>query len=107
MYIRLKSGEPFAFAGLWENWNTPDGSQVLSCAIITTAPNALMEPIHNRMPVILPAAVYDRWLDPGEVNPAQLQGLLQPYPPEAMTAYPVSTLVNRPENDVAACIQPA
>jgi putative SOS response-associated peptidase YedK len=107
MYIRLKSGEPFAFAGLWESWNSPDGSQVLSCAIITTTPNALMEPIHNRMPVILPAAAYERWLEPGESNPAQLQALIQPYPAEDMLAYPVSTLVNRPENDVAACIQPA
>lgn len=107
MYIRLKSGEPFAFAGLWESWNSPDGSNVLSCTIITTAPNALMEPIHNRMPVILPSSAYAQWLDPGEQNPADLQSLIQPYPAEAMTAYPVSTLVNRPENDVAACIQPA
>jgi putative SOS response-associated peptidase YedK len=107
MYIKLKSGEPFAFAGLWENWNSPDGSNILSCTIITTSPNALMEPIHNRMPVILPREVYNRWLEPGEVNPAQLQELIQPYPAEAMTAYAVSTLVNRPENDLAACIQPA
>ena len=66
-----------------------------------------MEPIHNRMPVILAREVYDRWLEPGEVNPAQLQDLIRPYPAEAMTAYAVSTLVNRPENDLAACIQPA
>jgi putative SOS response-associated peptidase YedK len=107
MYIRLKSDEPFAFAGLWESWNSPDGSNVLSCTIITTTPNALMEPIHNRMPVILPASAYNQWLEPGEVNPASLQPLIQPYPAEAMTAYAVSTLVNRPENDVAALIQPA
>jgi putative SOS response-associated peptidase YedK len=107
MYIRLKSGEPFAFAGLWESWNAPDGSNILSCTIITTSPNALMQPIHNRMPVILPASAYAQWLEPGEQNPADLQPLLQAYPPEEMTAYPVSTLVNRPENDVAACIQPA
>jgi putative SOS response-associated peptidase YedK len=107
IYIKLKSGEPFAFAGLWENWNSPDGSNILSCTIITTTPNPLMEPIHNRMPVILPREAYDRWLEPGEVNPAQLQDLIRPYPAEAMTAYAVSTLVNRPENDLAACIQPA
>jgi putative SOS response-associated peptidase YedK len=107
MYIRLKSGEPFAFAGLWESWDDPDGSNILSCTIITTTPNPLMEPIHNRMPVILPSTAYARWLEPGEVNPAQLQELIQPYPAEAMTAYAVSTLVNRPENDLAACIQPA
>jgi putative SOS response-associated peptidase YedK len=107
MYIKLKSGEPFAFAGLWENWNSPDGSNILSCTIITTSPNPLMEQIHNRMPVILPREAYERWLEPGEVNPAQLQELIRPYPAEAMTAYAVSTLVNRPENDLAACIQPA
>jgi putative SOS response-associated peptidase YedK len=107
MYIHLKSGQPFAFAGLWESWNSPDGSNVLSCTIITTTPNALMEPIHNRMPVILPASAYTRWLEPGEQDPTTLQALIQPYSPEAMSAYPVSTLVNRPENDVAAVIQPA
>ena len=107
MYIKLKSGEPFALAGLWENWNAPDGSNILSCTIITTTPNALLEPIHNRMPVILPREAYARWLEPNEVNPAQLQELIQPYPAEAMTAYAVSSLVNRPENDLAACIQPA
>jgi putative SOS response-associated peptidase YedK len=107
MYIRLKSGEPFAFAGLWESWNAPDGSNVLSCTIITTTPNSLLEPIHNRMPVILPPSAFAQWLEPGEQNPSTLQALIQPYPAEAMTAYPVSTLVNRPENDVAACIQPA
>lgn len=107
MYIKMKSGEPFAFAGLWENWNSPDGSNILSCTIITTTPNALVEPIHNRMPVILPREAYDRWLEPGEANPADLQELIRPYPAQAMTAYAVSTLVNRPENDLAACIQPA
>ena len=107
MYIHLKSGQPFAFAGLWENWNAPDGSSVLSCTIITTTPNTLMEPIHNRMPVILPPTSYTQWLEPGEQDPTSLQALIQPYPAEAMSAYPVSTLVNRPENDVAAVIQPA
>jgi putative SOS response-associated peptidase YedK len=66
-----------------------------------------MEPIHNRMPVILPASAYVQWLEPGEQNPATLQALIQPYPADEMSAYPVSTLVNRPENDVAAVIQPA
>jgi putative SOS response-associated peptidase YedK len=107
MYIRLKSGEPFAFAGLWENWNSPDGSNILSCTIITTTPNELLESIHNRMPVILPVSAYARWLEPGEQDPTLLQPLIQPYPADAMSAYPVSTLVNRPENDVAAVIQPA
>lgn len=106
MYIQLKSGEPFAFAGLWESWNAPDGSNILSCTIITTQPNPFMETIHNRMPVILPKAAYSLWLDPGEPDPGQLKTMLKPYPEGEMTAYPVSTLVNNPANDVADCIKP-
>ena len=106
MYIRLKDGKPFAFAGLWENWNGPDGSQILSCTIITTPPNTYMKEIHNRMPAILPQNAYATWLDTGEPDLNLLQGLLQPYPADAMTAYPVSTLVNNPVNEQAQCIQP-
>jgi putative SOS response-associated peptidase YedK len=106
MYIRLESGKPFAFAGLWENWNSADGSQILSCTIITTQPNSLMEEIHNRMPVILPKEAYSTWLEPGEKKPESLADLLVPYPAEKMIAYPVSTLVNSPQNDIAQCITP-
>ena len=106
MYVRLKSGKPFAFAGIWENWNSPDGSTILSCTIITTAPNQLVKEIHNRMPVILPEPDYSLWLEPGEADPEKLKGLLQPYPAEDMMAYPVSTLVNSPANDLPACIEP-
>lgn len=104
MYIQLKSEAPFALAGLWELWNSPDGSMLLSCAIITTRPNELMEPIHNRMPVILPPQAHAQWLAPGEVNSAALQNLLEPYPAPEMIAHPVSTLVNNPANDSPACI---
>jgi putative SOS response-associated peptidase YedK len=106
MYIRLADGTPFAFAGLWEVWRPPDGSEVYSCTIITTEPNSLMASIHNRMPVILPPESYPAWLASGERNPQDVLPLLQPYPPEAMAAYPVSTLVNSPANDLPACIQP-
>ncbi len=106
MYIQLESQEPFAFAGLWEYWQSPHGDEVLSCTIITTPPNELMEKIHNRMPVILPPKYYPQWLDPAEQKPEQLQGLLKPYPAQQMTAYPVSTLVNNPRNDVPECITP-
>ncbi|MEW5868788.1 MAG: SOS response-associated peptidase [Chloroflexota bacterium] len=106
MYIRLKDSQPFALAGLWESWNAPDGSNLLSCTIITTQPNALLQPIHNRMPVILEPQSYDLWLDPGELPPGQLQPLLVPYPHQAMTAFPVSTQVNSPANDSPACILP-
>jgi putative SOS response-associated peptidase YedK len=62
MFIRLKDENPFAFAGLWEIWSSPDGSEIRSCTIITTQPNSLIESIHNRMPVILPADAYPIWL---------------------------------------------
>jgi putative SOS response-associated peptidase YedK len=98
-FIRLKSGQPFAFAGLWEHWQSPDGSEIKSAAIITTSPNELMAPIHNRMPVILPREAYARWLDPTPLFPVDLNSLLVPYPAGEMIAYPVSTLVNSPAND--------
>lgn len=105
-FIRLKSGQPFTFAGLWEEWHAPDGSLVRSCAIITTAPNALMAALHERMPVILPPAAREAWLDPAPRRPESLQSLLAPYPAEEMSAYPVSSLVNRPENDRPELIRP-
>jgi putative SOS response-associated peptidase YedK len=107
MYIKLTSGKPFGFAGLWEMWNSPDGSTILSCTIITTQPNDLMRPIHNRMPVILPESAHQTWLLPGEQNPVDLSALLAPYPADEMLAYPVSTLVNSPANDLPATILPA
>jgi putative SOS response-associated peptidase YedK len=107
MYIRLKSGQPFAFAGLWELWSSTDGSKILSCAIITTQPNTLMQDIHNRMPVILPEEAYKAWLEPGEVKTEALQALLAPYPADLMAAFPVSTLVNDPANDDPRCIAAA
>ena len=97
--IRLKSGKPFAFAGLWEHWQSPDGSEIKSATIITTSPNELMAPIHDRMPVILPQEAYARWLDPTPLFPVDLNSLLVPYPAGEMLAYPVSTLVNSPAND--------
>jgi putative SOS response-associated peptidase YedK len=106
-HIRMQSDAPFAFAGLWESWHSADGSHILSCTIITTTPNELLEPIHNRMPVILPPEAYDDWLDPEERQPAELQGLLKPYPASEMRAYPVSTLVNKPQNDSPELIIPA
>lgn len=106
MYIQLESREPFAFAGLWENWNATDGSQVLSCTIITTRPNLLVEKIHNRMPVIIPPDSYHAWLEPGEQEASRLSELLRPYPAAEMLAYPVSTYVNSPNNDSPDCILP-
>jgi putative SOS response-associated peptidase YedK len=106
-YIRMKGGKPFAFAGLWENWHSPDGSQILSATIITTEPNDLIKPIHNRMPVILPESAYDQWLTLGEVAPQELSPLLLPFDADQMEAFPVSRLVNNPRNESPNCIIPA
>lgn len=105
-YIRLKDGKPFAFAGLWENWHSPDGSQILSTTIITTQPNDLVKPIHNRMPVILPEDSYQAWLTPDEISTINFDSLLGPYPSDLMEAYPVSRRVNNPSYDSPECIQP-
>ena len=80
MRIILRSGAPFGFAGLWETWKSPDGVPVHSCTIITTTPNAVMEPIHNRMPVILPREAEGLWLAPGQAQTRSLKALLFPYP---------------------------
>ncbi len=106
MHIRMKSGQPFAFAGLWEIWH-PGDEHLLSCTIITTDANELLTPIHDRMPVILPPDAYEQWLDPQERADGGLRNLLKPYPSDEMEAYPVSTLVNSPANDTPECILPA
>jgi putative SOS response-associated peptidase YedK len=96
----------FAFAGLWERWRG-DGDQPLeSCTIITTAPNELVRPFHDRMPVILPRAAWEEWLDP-EINDAEkVTPLLQPYPPEEMEALQVSDHANNARNDDPQCLLP-
>ncbi|MFC2037805.1 SOS response-associated peptidase [Chloroflexota bacterium] len=105
-YIRMRDDSAFAFAGLWEHWKDPDDAVIESCTLLTTQPNELVRPLHNRMPVILHPRDYELWLDP-EVQQAELlQPLLRPFPPEALAAYPVSRWVNRPQNDDARCIEP-
>ncbi|MFZ5856593.1 MAG: SOS response-associated peptidase [Chloroflexota bacterium] len=106
-FIFLKSRQPFAFAGLWDEWHSPDGGSVRSATIVTIAPNELMATLHNRMPVILPLSAYAQWLDPAPQTPDRLLPLLRPFPAEEMSAHPVSTLVNSPANDRAECVAPA
>jgi putative SOS response-associated peptidase YedK len=89
-----QDGALFGLAGLWEIWEGGDGSYLETCTILTTEPNELMEPIHNRMPVIIHPQDYDLWLDPKLEKAEALQHLLRPYESEAMQAYPVSTIVN-------------
>ena len=106
-FIHMKNRQPFAFAGLWDEWNSPDGSQIRSATIVTIEPNETMTPIHNRMPVILPSDAYAQWLDSAPQTPESLQPLIKPYPSDKMAAYPVSTMVNNPKNDRAECVVPA
>jgi putative SOS response-associated peptidase YedK len=106
MYIHMKDRSPFAFAGLWDNWHSKDGSEIRSCTIITTEPNELVEQIHNRMPAILSPSGYTDWLQMGENDPNLLTSLLQPYPSEEMAAFPVSKQVNSPQNDTPEVILP-
>lgn len=105
-YVHMKDGQPFAFAGLWEIWRKLEGSEVRSCTIVTTEPNDLIRPIHNRMPVILSPEHYATWLNPQYANLENLRSLLIPYPHDTLEAYPVSRLVNSPENDKPECIRP-
>ncbi|GAB4457470.1 MAG: SOS response-associated peptidase [Anaerolineales bacterium] len=105
-YIHLTDRRPFAFAGLWDSWESPDGSSLKTCTIITTQPNELLASLHDRMPVILHPRDYAKWLDPSPQTPKSLLPLLKPYPADAMTAYPVSTLVNKPGNDSPELIVP-
>ena len=108
----LRDGTPFAFAGLWEQWRIPEaaahtgplaerrpGDAAKTCTILTTAANDTVAPVHGRMPVILPPETWDAWLAGEEVP-------LAPYPADAMTAHPVSTLVNRAANEDPRCVEP-
>ncbi len=106
-YIRFKDQRMFCFAGLWERWEKGENGPLKTCAMLTTGPNAVMEPIHHRMPVILQPQNYDTWLNPSIQDPQLLSSLLHPYPSEELEAFPVSTMVNNPRNDQAECLAPA
>ena len=106
-FIHMRERKPFAFAGLWDSWNSPEGSLIKTCTIITTEPNELMSLIHNRMPVILHPRDYAKWLDPSPQTPDQLKPLFKPFPADAMDAYPVSMQVNKPANDMPELVVPA
>lgn len=106
-FIHLKSERPFGFAGLYEIWTPPLSEPLITCTIVTTEPNDLVRPLHDRMPLILPKGAEDLWLDPEAEDPLRLLDLLQTYPADDMTAYQVSSLVNSVKNDSPECIEPA
>lgn len=108
MYIHLDGHVPFGMASLWERWTNPDTGEVLvSCTILTTQANDMMQEIHERMPVILPHSAYHDWLNPANEDKEFLNRLMQPYPAELMTNYPVSILVNNVRNDDTTLIERA
>lgn len=106
IYFTMADEQPFALAGLWEEWRNPDGTPRRTCTILTTAANELLAPIHDRMPVIVPAAQYSFWLDPGLRHAEPLLDLLVPFPATAMAARPVRPLANRVGNDGPELIAP-
>jgi len=104
--LRLAGGGPFAFAGLWSRWRDREGGDSLeSCAIVTTTPNALLEPIHDRMPVVLPPSAYGAWIDPELQEVEGLTPLLVPFPADTMRAIPVTRWVNDPSHDDPRAIE--
>ena len=105
-YFFLKNNEVFGFAGLYDVWKDEKGKELKTYTIITTTPNALLEPVHNRMPAILEIRDEDEWLNADETEPARLIRLLHPYPAGEMEAYPVSSLVNSPSHDTKEVIEP-
>jgi putative SOS response-associated peptidase YedK len=117
MYVHRTDGELLAFAGLWEIWKVPeeldaldaiesDDGWVRSCTIVTTSANPLLEPIHDRMPVVLPESAWAQWLDPTERDAAALGALLAPAPDEWFAAYPVSSRVNSAANNDERLLTP-
>jgi putative SOS response-associated peptidase YedK len=102
MFVHRRDGRPFAFAGLWSAWRdpaTPDADWLRTCVVITTDANAELAPIHDRMPVVLDEVRWEEWLDPANGDLDELHRLLVPAPDDLLVAYPVSTLVNKADND--------
>jgi putative SOS response-associated peptidase YedK len=103
--ITRKDGSAFAMAGIWDKWTSPDGEIIHSFSILTTGPNSLMEKIHDRMPVILDPENEKKWIS--ETGQEELIGLLKPCDPGMLIAFPVSSAVNSPRNDIPEILVPA
>ncbi len=104
-YIRLKSGEPLAMGGLWESWTSPEGEIVRTFCVMTTGPNEVMKPIHDRMPVIIGARDWTTWLDMQREGDHSLSILLAPFAADAMEAWPVSRKVSSAREEGAELIE--
>src|SRR6185503_11995697 len=104
-FVRLKSGEPMAFAGLWESWMGPNGEEQETAAIVTTNASRSIAHIHDRMPVIVPPEAFDFWLDP-KVDAEMATAVIQPAKDALLDAYEVSSAVNRTANDAPELLEP-
>jgi putative SOS response-associated peptidase YedK len=103
----LKGHRLFGFAGIWDEWHSPEGEVIKSCSIITVAANELVQPVHDRMPAILPPHMEALWLDTSRFDATELCNALAPYPAEEMEMYAVSDLVNSVKNNSPLCVEPA
>jgi putative SOS response-associated peptidase YedK len=106
-FVRPKPGGPIAFAGLWETWTGPNGEEVDTAAIVTTAANRLLAPIHDRMPVVVAPDAFDLWLNCAKVDDTTAAALITPAADALLECYPVSNAVNRAANDSPELIAPA
>jgi putative SOS response-associated peptidase YedK len=106
LFYRLKGGEPMALASIWDCWPGPT-EKLFTCAILTTPANPLVEPVHDRMPAILPPELWDAWLDPAQTDPAKLLPLLQPYPADDMEVLPANPAVNNSRYEGPDCLAAA
>jgi putative SOS response-associated peptidase YedK len=104
--FEINEGQLFAFAGLWDRWKDPGGNWMKTCSILTTTPNAVTAPVHDRMPVILDPDAYDLWLDPGMTDVATESEVLKPCDARLMRCYPLSTRINHVANDDEECSAP-
>ncbi len=104
-YIRLKNGQPFGFVGLYNIWKSPEGEQIYTSTIITTDANEIVQPLHDRMPVIAYPDQYDLWLDPSIHDKTLLRNILKPFPSEELEVYEVTPNVNSPKNNAPENIQ--
>jgi putative SOS response-associated peptidase YedK len=104
--FEVNAGELFAFAGIWDRWRDPSGKAIETCSILTTTPNTVTSPVHDRMPVILDPDGYDLWLDPGMRDAGAASDLLRPCDARMMRCYPVSTRINHVANDDEECSRP-
>ncbi len=105
-FVHHADRTPLALAGLWASWQGPNGERIVTCSILTTRPNDLVAPIHDRMPVILPRVAWNRWLDRETTDPGVLTELLVAAEPRTLAEYPVSTLVNDVKNNHPECAAP-